>query len=653
MHRKRERGWDRLILACVDWTDVNELVARNQKRRESYTPVISLYRWWARRPHSMIGSILDAAVKASNSRTLRVSDPFSGGGTVALESVLRGIPVYAQELYPWPTFSLATSLSEVAIEEIEEAVTKLLRHLDPLRAEFRRADGRELTHVLRVRTGSCPACLREVFLFPYPLFSLASRNKDEVNGFFGCRRCGGVTKGRRDTRTFTCPKCDWASDVKSQRKGFIKCPHCGDEAVLHSFYRGVPTWKVVLVQESTTQKGRHKALVRQVEPSDPVDVRVATEDFLELNTRIEDGVETRRLLRAGYLSWGDLYTTRQARVLLESLQHIREMDFSPGCRDRLALAVIGAAEMPAFLSRWDRYHLKAYEGLANHRYAHTTMTVETNLLGPMGRGTLVNRLRASVRAVKWMSATMPRGVVGVRTAAPYSRVDFEADVHISTGDSSCQSLASRTVDLVLTDPPYFNDVQYGELARLFHYWLGHYRSISPVLEGREAVPNPRRGHDAKFYETVITECLQESQRTLREGGKLILTYHNRKIQAWKSLASALVESGFVVRAAAVARAENSADITKRNGKAILHDLVLECNRRSRRVDPTITFVAGESDEEREILAMGIALGEAIRQENPEKLLDLYQAQLQRFGLTGRFIKCGRKCSANTQHLLVP
>jgi adenine-specific DNA methylase len=420
-----------------------------------------------------------------------------------------------------------------------------------------------------------------------------------------------------------------------------------------SFCKETPVWKVVLVQESTIQNGHLRALVRELEPGDPVDTGVASEDYPELNARIDDGIETRRLLRAGFRVWGDLYTTRQVRVLLESLRHIRGMDVSDGCRDRLALAVIGAAEMAAFLSRWDRYHLKAYEGLANHRYAHTTMTVETNMLGLLGRGTLFNRLRAAVRAIEWTSSNLPRGGVGMQVVSLSSQVDFETDVLIAMGDSSHQALASRSVDVVLTDPPYFDDVQYGELARLFHYWLGHYREIPEAEEGKEAVPNLRRGNGAKFYETVITDCLRESERTLREGGKLILTYHNRKIQAWRSLACALVESGFIIRAAAVARAENSADITKRDGRGILYDLVLECERRSESAGRTITFVAGESGEEREILAMGIALGEAVRRAEPERLLNLYQSQLLRFGISGRYITCGGMRSVSRQSRQVP
>lgn len=639
--------WSGSVLAKVDWSRINQVVSHEQKRREKYAPFISLYRWWARRPHSLIGAILDAAAEAAGSQSIRVADPFSGGGTVALEAAIRRFPVYAQDLYPWPTFSLATGLSKTSVEELEAASADLLHALEPYRGLFRRPDGRELSHILRVRVAGCPSCSGQIFLFPNPMFSLASRSPKEREALYGCRSCGCVTRRPRDEKIFCCPACGWEAVSDSKRKGVMACPHCAHEELQHLFYQSAPSWEAVLVQEPIIERGRSRAWVREVEPDDPVKVISAAEALPELAVTIPDGIETRRLLIAGFQTWGDLYTARQARVILTALKRIRSMDVSDGCLDRLALAVIGAAEMPAFLSRWDRYHLKAYEGLANHRYAHTTLAVETNLLAPMGRGTLLNRFKAALSALDWTSSNLPHDVSYVRVVAPKEKVEIESGVMIATGDSSEQGLADRTVDVVLTDPPYFDDIQYGELARLFHFWLSHYREIPEIDESLEAVPNRHRGNGSEFYESAISKCLQESSRTLTENGKLILTFHNRELQAWQALARSLAESGFVVRAMAAARTENSADLTKRNGRRILHDLVLECDRCVGCDGSALTFSGGESDEERGMLAMGLALEEVLRQAAPGRLADLYESHLQRLGVTRSCIQCGGTRFART------
>src|SRR5262252_5086098 len=97
------------VLSRVKWAAVNRLTRRQVRNRELYCPPISLFRWWARRPHALVSALLEA------SRLKRgdlVSDPFSGGGTVALEAILRGLNVYAQDVNPWAVWGLRTALNE-------------------------------------------------------------------------------------------------------------------------------------------------------------------------------------------------------------------------------------------------------------------------------------------------------------------------------------------------------------------------------------------------------------------------------------------------------------------------------------------------------------------------------------------------------------
>src|SRR5436189_6235160 len=87
-------GWSmgelmELILADVDWTKLARKVRIETKNREVYQPLISVYRWWARRPHSLMGALIDAA-SCRIPKGACIADPFSGGGTVAIEAARRG-----------------------------------------------------------------------------------------------------------------------------------------------------------------------------------------------------------------------------------------------------------------------------------------------------------------------------------------------------------------------------------------------------------------------------------------------------------------------------------------------------------------------------------------------------------------------------------
>lgn len=630
--RLKNRRHTTSILSKVDWKNVEQTVIHEQRNRERHAPVISVYRWWARRPHALMGSILDAAVKVKGGEPPVVSDPFSGGGTVAVESARRGIPVYAQDLFPWPTNGLAVSLSKTSPQQFKDLSADLLKSLDPLRSSFQRPDGQELTHVLRVRVGACPRCTQDVYLFPNPLISLASRGTKEERALFGCRSCGNVTQGSKTDQMTACPACKSTFSAIEIKHGHISCPHCNHVGRAMDFGKGKSAWQPVAVQEVVMVDGRRRAMLRCPKAGDPLGSPLASLSFPELRKPIPDGIETHRLLEAGFKTWGDLYTDRQAAVLLSALRWIEDVDAPAACKDRLALAVIGAAEMPAYLSRWDRNYLKVYEGIANHRYAHTTLVVESNPLASIGRGTLPHRLASAHKALEWILAEGGPEVKTTCLKPTARRLKPESGVIIATGSSIRQRLKDGVVDLVLTDPPYFDDVQYGELARLLHFWLAMYKEIPEIDERQEAVPNRSRGNDTDFYVRTIGKCLGESNRTLAPRGKLILTFHNKKMVAWKALCRALHDAGFMIRAAAAVRVENDADHTKRQGRGLLHDLVLECERKEGNAPGRVVTVPSASAAARNLLAMGAAMGRALKAGAPDNLPLFYETELLRYSV---------------------
>jgi len=221
------------ILDKIEWTELDHLVETQQRNRETYSPAISLFRWWARRPHAVAGAILDATKTEFGLASFLVADPFSGGGTVAFEAVRRGLPIYAQDLYPWPAVGLATSLSRADARQLARAGEELLEKLTPHRALYQRSDGGrtwELTHIIRVRVAACGNCRASIHLFREAFVSMASRKKDERMAFFGCEACGAVTLRAKDVRSFRCDSCRRRSEVtKSEvpsQKPMARCPHC-------------------------------------------------------------------------------------------------------------------------------------------------------------------------------------------------------------------------------------------------------------------------------------------------------------------------------------------------------------------------------------------------------------------------------------------
>jgi SAM-dependent methyltransferase len=602
------------LLEEIDWRALDKQVSREQRNREVYSPAVSLFRWWARRPHALIGEILEATAGSG----LNVSDPFSGGGTVALEAARRGHHIYAQDIHPWAANGLATALDRVDPKTLAEAGEKWLVGLAGKRSalygtECPRHEDREseILTTFWVRRAVCPTCQAEAFLYPYSLISLASRRKEETDGFFGCGACGHVTRSALGTGARRCSHCRSTLSAPSLSQlpgGRFHCRSatCGKEfPAFAADFR----WQPVLVQRLC---GTVAHIERPTTAERTVIAAAGTDDLpASLTAEIPPGLETQRLRRAGIRRWSDLYPPRQLDAMLTAAQALEDLKLTPQISDRLRLVICGASEMAGYASRWDRYYPKAFEATANHRFSLTGLAAETNLLAERGRGTLRRRLAQSVRAAAWsrkFEGSPPRRI-SARSRSRLGAADLDRPTVVQ-GSSTSQPLADRSVDLVLTDPPYYDDVQYAELASLFLAWAQATDLIPASVHvdlRSEAVPNTLRGTDTARYCRLLSAVFSESRRTLKPGGHLVLTFHNTTGRAWWALARALGGAGFFVAALAVAHAENETDHAKRGRRAFSRDLVIEC--RAAPVDAAELVIAAEPGEAQsfELLAAGRAV----------------------------------------------
>lgn len=581
------------ILSKIDWGIVNRRTRLEVRNREVHCPPISLFRWWARRPHSLVASLLSNSSLSSGSV---VGDPFSGGGTVTLEALRLGLDVYAQDINPWPVWGLKTALDEVSSIELCRVVETFLT---AVRAKVNNAyesrccsHGKsEVLNTFRVRVCRCKKCRRDFYLFPYSLITLASRANNEQSGYFGCRKCGAVSRCKVAAIKPRCHSC--GHSLANPRNPLligktIVCPHCRCSNA--SEWKTAPRWKAVLVQRRCRVKGTE---LTHFDPNvSDCGPRKHARIPAALAQQIPSGRETNVLKRGGFRRWCDLYPPRQLRILIRAAKICRDLRISPRLENRLLLALAGAAEMPGFLCRWDRFHPKVFEALANHRFAVTGLAVEPNLVANRGRGTLERRLKASIRAAEWRERIRP------------ARLGEAAK--IVCGSSERQLLSSGSVNLVITDPPYFDSVQYGELSALLLVWAevvtGKTRTWQPDWRA-EAVPNPIRGVNAKEHEEILARIFAETARVLSKRGLLILTYHSTNFQGWLSVGRALHSAGFRITTLATAHSENETDHAKRGRKSFRCDLVIECRKKMRYRSPLVV-TGTRTAEQRELIAAG-------------------------------------------------
>jgi adenine-specific DNA methylase len=120
---------------------------------------------------------------------------------------------------------------------------------------------------------------------------------------------------------------------------------------------------------------------------------------------------------------------------------------------------------------------------------------------------------------------------------------------------------ASTFDAVITDPPYYDSVTYGDLTDYFYPW--HKRIVGddyPEAFVTEVTPKEQElvqeaihhgGSKAaakQFYEDGMAEAFAEMHRVLREDGIAVVMFAHKKSSAWETLVSALIRAGFRITA---------------------------------------------------------------------------------------------------------
>lgn len=567
------------VLRNFDSRAVSKAASLESRARQHHLPPVSVYRWWARRTEAVMGALVEAVATDRNDQTLTIADPFAGGGVVALAAVLRGHTVYAQDINPWAARGLATMLALPDLVDLADAAARLETMVRPtLDAAYGTVmrDGRPATiaHTLRVMTNPCPSCSSWLRLYPGGLVSMTERvDASGCAGWLACRS-GHLVFGEVSRKT-TCTECDATIDPSERYTDNrrVTCPHCNWDGNLSEVMTGGAKWEIALVERVTGSS-------REIDVPAPLERTLAEPSRWRCSVdlgKIEAGRETAVLRRHGFRKWEDLYPARQRFVMERVLDCVgAASDGQPEVEHALRTAVYGAAEMAGHTARWDARYLKAYEATANHRFSVTTLAAEPNVwgAGTSGRGTLTRRFSQFSKASAWMRERCGRTlrVQGpLLSEAKRRAIPSNVDVRVVQGASQRIVMPAGSMDAIITDPPYHDDVQYTELSGLFRAWAGlNCGSLAGDLISQRAGKA-----SMATYESTLRELFMECARVLKTRSHLVLSYANREPGAWIALFEALQAAGFRAVGYEIVHSENETDHAKSGKRACVLDVLLD------------------------------------------------------------------------------
>jgi len=588
-----------------DVSFADEIARLESYNKHHYRPNTYLHKWWARRCGSTFRLILKHLVADPKQRDYYapgglegkvILDPMMGGGTTLHEALRLGANVVGIDIDPIPVVQARATLSDVTLPLLEAAF-----------AELRRGLGEALAPLFQT---SCPYC-DETGPLRFTLYG-AHRH---------CA-CGPallvdttVLRRERDGRTIRlCPRCHRV--VRGQEacdcppvmekaplvvKELDSCPTCGEayqEEIDTPYYARYRPLVVV------GQCSRHGLFFVEPGPADRAQLALADSrrPALSLGPRsafaVAAGPKSRDLLSRGVTNYLDLFSSRQLLYLEQAMALLPQ--FAPLVRLNLGLLISTSLEFNSLMCGYkgargagagDRpgaiRHTFSY-----HAYTFPYTALENNPLFPQkASGTLEKLFHDRIRRARhWALQPRERNLNGEK--ARFRAVKGEQDVGVEV-DSPAElaqgtrrfflqqrsatrlPLAEGSVDYVVTDPPYYDSVQYSDLATFFRLWL------------QRLVPEAARWHydlsqsavdslanSNGQYTTILSQIFGECRRVLRPEGRLIFTFHNWKPRGWTALTLALQRAGFRLVNHYVVHSENPVSVHIANMRALTHDAIL-------------------------------------------------------------------------------
>ena len=568
-----------------------------------------------------------------------VVDPTAGGGSVPFEAVRLGLETVANDLNPvaalieratieWPTIHgvAVKGVFEELGGEFTAKVRKRLAGVFPEEpGDNTRPDG-----YLWARTITCPYCDGLVPLSPNwrlapdgtgvrlkPELGPGPGSQGRVCSFEIVKSAKEQSNGTVARGDGTCPYSDCGRVIDGDEiKRQAQAGQMGEQlfAVVYK--------KRFEKRLKSGKRGKNKWVrgYRAPRPEDDngaeIQARLAEKltewealDIVPSET-IPDGNKTIEPQRYGMNVWRDLFSPRQLLCHGTSVEVFREMldaDRAEGKLNEvreaaygyLALSIDKTINWNARIASWNVNLQSMRSVFDRHDFSFKWSYAEmAPLIVGLGYdwaiGQTAKCIGELVALVRPDAEKKSGNLFDDADAAEYTPPPVT--ITCKPGDS-LDHVEDGSIDVVVMDPPYYDNVMYAELSDFFYVWLkrtaGH---VFPELFRRqltdkdnEAVANPARFQGQKGaqaiagrdYQKRMASIFAECRRTLKHDGVMTLMFTHKATGAWDALTKGLMEAGFAITASWPIHTEAEGSLHIRNKAAAKTTIFLVCRPRIR------------------------------------------------------------------------
>jgi adenine-specific DNA methylase len=302
----------------------------------------------------------------------------------------------------------------------------------------------------------------------------------------------------------------------------------------------------------------------------------------------------------GMMTWSALFTSRQllalgiftknSRKIHSNLQANEIKEWNDAISSYLALAISRMADRSSTICHWSL----SRETIQN-TFSRFALAISWDYSEAI---TIASTSGSYDGHIEWITEVIEH------CFQAYEKPNISSNV---LNKSSKNLSFDQKFDVILTDPPYYDAIPYSDAMDFFYVWLR--RNLWGILDFEnnefsyssspkwnfeendgELIDDPLRFNGDKdlskqTYEAGMQAVFQECNRLLSDSGKLVIVFANKQPDAWETLVSALIKSGFVVSGSWPIQTEMINRTVALAGAALASSVWLVCNKRNSVIRP--------------------------------------------------------------------
>ncbi len=335
------------------------------------------------------------------------------------------------------------------------------------------------------------------------------------------------------------------------------------------------------------------------------------------------GNKTKDAIYYGMPTWREMFNPRQQLAHGYCVQAFRECvdaDQAAGRLDErrkaawsyVALALDKLIDYNSVMSVWHSNREVLAHTFTDHNYSMKWSYAEMAITcRGLGMEWALNDIEDCLSQIIALAGHVADVDSAERMAIDRPRPRVASPAEVMRGDARDLPLEDASVDCVVFDPPYEDNVCFAELSDFFYVWLK--RTAGYVFpddfadylteKDQEAIASPIRfrrdagagqtkkaGASAKQlaladYQAKMAEVFAECRRVIKPDGVMTVMFNHKSTAAWDALTVGLIDAGFAIVRTWPVKTEAESSMHIKGKAAARSTILLACRPRQRNPNP--------------------------------------------------------------------